>query len=425
MVQIRPLATGDSKDDYLDLRFRAFGVADENRIWAGAEAAIAGESCLAAFDDGHLIGAALYYDLRQWWHGKALPLAGVAGVKVAPEYRSRGVGRALMTELTQLMTERGYPLAALYAATSPFYRSLGWERAGAVATAAVPSRSLLALVHPDIAPGSAVVPAVRRAGPGDAAEVIAVLGRAYEAARDCGPVTFDEGTVQQWLTHGRWAGKDRYAYLADDGFLAYGWHGDRGDMVVDKLVAVSPETTRALWSVVASHSSIAHTIGAQVAPADPIWWLLREQPAFPGEHAFPGKSVFSSKHVFPGKQGEPVRREWWMLRVLDARAAIAGRGFPSIDIDIPLHITDDQVPANTGSWTLTIRSGAGSLVPAAASMSTFTGAIQLGARGLAALYAGVPVSTLRTVGLADGGNPECDAALDSVFAGTAFMLDEF
>jgi predicted acetyltransferase len=209
MVQIRPLASSDSRDEYLDLRFRAFGVADEARIWADAESAIANESCLAAFDDGHLIGTALFHDLRQWWYGRAMPMAGVAGVKIAPEYRSKGVGRALMTELTQLMTERGYPLSALFAATSPFYRSLGWERAGAVVTTAVPSRSLLSLAGPDIAPGSVVVPALRRAGPGDAAEVIAVLGRAYAAARDCGPVTFDEGTVRRWLTDGRWAGKER------------------------------------------------------------------------------------------------------------------------------------------------------------------------------------------------------------------------
>jgi predicted acetyltransferase len=404
MVRIRPLASGDSKDEYLDLRFRAFGVADEARICASAELAIANESCLAAFDDGHMIGTALFWDLRQWWHGKAMPMAGVAGVKIAPEYRSKGVGRALMTELTQLMTERGYPLSALFAATSPFYRSLGWERAGAVVTTAVPSRSLLAFADPDLPGTGEAVPALRRAGPGDAAEVIAVLGRAYAVARDCGPVTFDEGTVRQWLTDGRWAGKERYAYLADDGFLAYGWHGGSGDMIVDKLVAVSPETTRALWSVVASHSSIAQTISAQVAPADPIWWLLREQPAFPGQ------------------RGEPATREWWMLRVLDARAAIAARGFPGLDIDVPLHITDDRVPANTGSWTLTIRSGVGSLVPATATAAAVT---RLGARGFAALYAGVPVTTLRTAGLVDGGNPEGDAALDSAFAATAFMLDLF
>jgi hypothetical protein len=51
--------------------------------------------------------------------------------------------------------------------------------------------------------------------------------------------------------------------------------------------------------------------------------------------------------------------------------------------------------------------------------------IDLGARGLAALYAGTPVATLRRAGLADGGSPDADAALDGAFAATPFMLDGF
>jgi predicted acetyltransferase len=438
MVLIRPLTSADRRDEYLDLHFRSFGSADPEHVWAEAQAAIAGGRCLAAFDDGHLIGTASYLDLRQWWLGRAVPMAGVAGVKIAPEYRGQGVGRALMTALTQLMTERGYPLSALYPATSPIYRQLGWERAGPTCTTAVPSRSLLALARPDRPsadrpsadrpsadwpsadwpsadsrpPGPH--PGPHRPGPEDAAEVLAVLGRAHELARDCGPVTFDEQTVRRWLTAGRWAGDDRYAYLAGDGFLAYAWNGGHDAVIVDKLVAVSPETTRALWSVVASNASIAGTVRARVSPADPLWWLLREQDA------------------------DPAGGYWWMLRLLDARAAIAARGFPAIDIDIPLDITDDQVPANTGSWTLAIHSGSAALIPAPAQPAAPPAAqpasaapraplrpLLLGACGLAALYAGTPVATLRTAGLAAGGTPGSDAALDSAFAATAFMLDTF
>jgi predicted acetyltransferase len=393
MVLIRPMTTRDSRDEYVDLRFRAFGVTDAERVWADAEAAIAGDRCLAAFDDGHLVGTAVFFDMRQWWCGRAVPMAGVSGVKVAPEYRGKGVGRALMTGLTRLIAERGYPLSALYAATSPFYRSLGWERAGATYLTSVPARALT-----EIGTAPADFPALRRARGDDAAEVLSVLGRAHELARDSGPVTFDEGTVRRWLTAGRWAGKDRYAYLAGDGFLAYGWRDGDREMFVDKLVAVSAETTRALWSVVASHASVAETVRAQLAPADPLWWLLRE--------------------------GDVIRaeRKWWMLRVHDAPAAIAARGFPAADIEVPLHVTDDQVPAHSGAWTLTVRSGAGSLVTGAAGAAS---PLRLGARGLAALYAGVPVGTVRAAGLADGGSPEADAALDSAFAATAFTIDGF
>ena len=69
--------------------------------------------------------------MRQYWLGQPVKLAGVASVKVAPEHRGRGIGRTLMTELLDVIAERGYPLSALYPATTPIYRSLGWELAGA------------------------------------------------------------------------------------------------------------------------------------------------------------------------------------------------------------------------------------------------------------------------------------------------------
>ena len=53
------------------------------------------------------------------------------------------------------------------------------------------------------------------------------------------------------------------------------------------------------------------------------------------------------------------------------------------------------------------------------------GPLRLGARGFAALYAGIPLATLRRAGLAAGGDASADDALDSAFAGHAFMLDDF
>ena len=117
------------------------------------EPVVAAGRALGAFDGSHLAGTALYHDMRQWWHGRAVPMAGVAGVKVAPEYRGQGVGRALMTALTELMAERGYPLSALYPATMTIYRSLGWEIAGHRHEAVLPSRALSVMARPE--PGAA------------------------------------------------------------------------------------------------------------------------------------------------------------------------------------------------------------------------------------------------------------------------------
>jgi hypothetical protein len=129
-----------------------------------------------------------------------------------------------------------------------------------------------------------------------------------------------------------------------------------------------------------------------------------------------------------------------MLRVVDAPAAIAARGFPAAtSLSVPLRIADDARPANSGRWQLSVAGGAGTLDPLgpdapagpassvapASTSGPASSAVTLGARGLAALYAGTPLVTLRQAGLVAGGNPADDAALDAAFAATPYMLDAF
>jgi predicted acetyltransferase len=413
-VEIRPLGPDDDMDAQVDLGQRAYGAAtpDVWEAWRKSAAAVVSDGAfLGAFVSGRPAGAAVFHDMRQWWHGKPMPMAGVASVKIAPEYRGRGIGRRLMTELLGLIAERGYPVSALYPATMPIYRSLGWELAGGRYHMAVPSRELRSLLAPDAAlPGEAASVSaaaarneaavnsveLRRAGPADAATVNAVIGKAHEAAHASGPLTWGVAQVARWL-----AGDDLYTYLAEDGFLAYRWHNDDQDLHVDELVAASPATTRALWSVVASHSSTAKTVHGRLAPYDPLFWLTRE------------RDVAITK------------RSMWMLRVVDAPAAVAARGFPpAVSCSVPLVITDKTRPSNTGRWELTVEDGKGALIPAATPPTSAT-PLTLGPRGFAALYAGTPVATLRLAGLVSGGSPQADDALDAAFAGAAFLLDNF
>ncbi|MFZ2043911.1 MAG: sterol carrier protein domain-containing protein, partial [Trebonia sp.] len=256
-------------------------------------------------------------------------------------------------------------------------------------------------------------PAVRRAAPAEAAEVVGIIGGAHEAARDCGPVTWDLPLAERWLSRA-----DLYTYRTTDGFAAYRWDGGGDDAVfVEHLHAASRESLRALWSVVASHSSTASTVSLYTAPDDPFWWLTKERDA------------------------TITKRSLWMLRVVDAPGAVAARGFPpGVSLSVPLVISDHTRPANSGRWQLSVSDGKGILIqngpvssPATAASAPDGGhpgadsspALTVGARGLAALYAGTPVSTLRLAGLAAGGVPDADAALDAAFAATPFMVDEF
>jgi predicted acetyltransferase len=395
---IRHLTPDDDLDAQLDLAERAFGgrTADPSDPRRKALSWLIAEGrCLGAFVGGRPAGSAMFHDMRQWWCGRQVPMAGVSSVTVAPEDRGKGIGRLLMTALLAEIAASGYPLSALFPATMPLYRSLGWELAGSRETAVIPARSLFRLAPPDLDQEPQPPPALRRAGAGDAAEVISVIGRVHQAARDCGPITWDAAEVGGWL-----ADPGAYTYLCDDGFLTYRWHEGNEALFVDGAEAISGQTVRAFWTHVGSYASIAGRVYVRTGPADAFWWLPRERDA------------------------DVRHRSMWMLRVVDAAAAIAARGFPAaVSLTAPLHITDDARPANSGLWELAVADGAGTLTPCGPALSRSP--LTVGARGLAGLYAGTPLVTLRQAGLARGGTPEGDAALDAAFAATAYMLDSF
>jgi predicted acetyltransferase len=407
-VEIRPITPDDDFDAQLDLGQRAFGVysAQQKESWLHVARLRAAQGLfLGAFAGGVPAGAAMLHDMRQYWLGNPVRCAGVASVKVAPEHRGAGIGRLLMTELLALIAARGYPLSVLYPATVPIYRSLGWELAGAKHEFTVPARSLRDLQPPDpqaAAAEPAPAPRITRATPDDASAVTTAIGRSHREARDAGPITWDEGPARQWL--GR---PDLYAYLAEsaaeqaDGFAAYRWAGgDTRELWVERVHATTPRTLRALWSVIASNASVTRTVRGWTAPGDPFWWLTAERDA------------------------TISRRAMWMLRVVDAPAAIAARGFPpGVSVSVPLQINDKARPGNAGRWLLTVADGKGTMIPNGSLSSP--GPITLGPRGVAALYAGIPVAALRMSGLASGGTPQDGALLDTAFAATPFMVDDF
>ena len=401
----------DDLDAEIDLRHRAFGPMDgaDRQYWRDEMLArIADGAQYGVWDDGKLIGSARYYRMWQYWHGRPVRMAGVGGVKVAPEARGRGIGRALMTELLGVLARSGFALSVLFPATLRIYRSLGWELAGSRYRLKVPVRSLGSLSPPDPEvpelPGEAERQVrTRRAGPADADEVIAVLRAVYAAARECGPTVRDPEGFRRLLGQ-----PDLFAYLAPDGFLAYGWRGGGHDeIMVRALGAGSADTARALWGIVASHTSVTRVVHAISGPADPVGWLLGE------------RDVSLS------------RDEQWMLRVLDPAAAVEARGFPApADAAVPLRLADPDLPGNAGLYVLEVADGRGTLShsdgsTAPAAHSRDGEPVGFGPRGFAALYSGVPMATLRASGLAAGGGPRSDAVLDALFTAQPYMLDRF
>jgi predicted acetyltransferase len=424
-LEIRPLSPHDDIEAELDLRRRAFGPisAGRRQAWVTSlQGSIDAGAIIGAFDGGRLVGSARYHLMQQWWHGRSMPMAGVAGVKVAPEDRGRGAGRALMAVVLEEIARRGFGVSVLFPSTAPLYRAGGWEVAGGMHETVLPASSLAALMDPDeaawaareagprqtvpgeTAPGE-TVPKLRRATPADGAAIVEVKGLVHERLRHCGPNTREPWIVSEWLDD-----EDHFAYLADDGFLSYRWadSGDRHELEVEELIAASAATARALWQLLASHASTASQVRACLAPDDPVTWLTRDPAA------------------------ETRQVDTWMLRVVDAPAAIAARGYPAAaTVSLRLDLADAARPANAGRWALEVSGGAGSLTrlgdaPRAPGRPVSDPTVLcLGARGFAAVFAGVPLATLRLAGLAAGGDPAADDALGAAFRGPAFMLDHF
>jgi len=367
---------------------------------ASLQGSVDAGALFGAFDGGRLIGSARYHVMRQWWYGRSLPMAGVAGVKVAPEERGRGVGSAMMAALLGGMADRGYPLSILFPTTAPIYRAQGWEIAGRRYESVISASALTAIARPDLPEhGTASAePKVRRATPADAEAIVAVKGLVHERLLHCGPNTREPWVLHDWLDD-----ENHFAYLADDGFLSYRWSGDMEELEVEELIAASAETARALWRILASNAHMASRVRAGLAPEDPVRCLTRDPAA------------------------ELHQTDVWMLRVVDAPAAIGGRGFPAgASVSVTLDLTDVVRPGNSGRWSLEVSGGAGRLtrlgdVPSLRDATV----LSVGARGFAALYANVPVPTLRLAGLAAGGDATEDDALSAAFRGPAFTIDHF
>lgn len=385
--------TEDDIDELIDIRVQAFGTltpAERERAVTVRRRAIEDARALVVRDGGRPVASASWIPFRQWWFGRSLDMAGVTAVVVAPEYRGRGVGSTLMRALVRRMRAAGLPVSALYPATMPPYRRVGYELAGALYSVTVRADALRGLT-----PSGVELPTPRRVGRECAAVVRAATDEAQRRNVECGPVTWPEWAVVEHL------GKDdQFTYLVDGdagrGFLSYQWEGDT--LQAGHVVADSPEVARALWAQLGSGSSISKNVHAHVAPDDPLFWLLRDVDV------------------------RPRGQEWWMLRLLDAPAAVAGRGFPSgVDVDVPMVVTDELLPHNAGHWRLRVREGSGSLVEDEAGDD----ALRTDARGLAALYAGTSLSTLRRAGLFTGGDRAADTALDAAFRGPAFCRDHF
>ncbi len=332
--------------------------------------------------------------MGQFFGGRSVPMAGIAAVGTVPERRGHGAGAELMRGALRDIREAGYPLSALYPATQPIYRSVGYEQAGGRYEIRVPAGAI------DVKDRELAVEPVNLT---DAA-VRADIEAAYRMRSAACTGNLDRGPYI-WNRIFAPKGTPPYAYrVVGTGTEGYVFmtklprESVWADFPLLDIAARTPRAARRLLSLMADHKSLANEFVWYGSPADPLLAHLREQPA----------SVKLKLN--------------WMVRIVDVKEALVRRGWPlGLSGELQFAVTEDPVfPENEGKWTLTVADGEAEVKRGG------NGALKTDINGLAMLYSGyLPAREAVIAGFCEGPELELETA-GALFAGPApFMPDMF
>lgn len=349
------------------------------------------EDTVAAVVDGRPVGAVTSHRFRQWFGGRDVPCAGVAGVVVTPDQRGSGLARSMLAAATEAFRAQGDVVSALFPTTAPLYRSVGYEVAGWWA------RSAIAVTDLPRPTGELTWSPGRRDDP-----AVAAVVAAGAAGRD------------GWVVPGdRWWSALAASDDADP-TPPWTWLGRRDGRPVAAITYGHAKTDphRAMYDL------DVHLVAGVDGDG------LREALAFLGGHGTTVDRVRTTlpptllARILPGSSRPSILHDWpWMLRLVDLPGAIEARGWPAgldLDVDLaivpPSHAPDDPI---AGRWRLRLADGAATCEPGG------DGTVEVTATDLAALYSGhLDPAVLVAEGRLSGAEPATVSGLRAALAGS-------
>lgn len=364
-IEVRTPADEDERTRFERVLQESFGVDD--LPWSTWMERIGHENLRIVTEDGAIRGGLGFYRFGQFWGGRAVKLAGLAGVGVSPASRGRGFARRFLVDTLAQVRGEGVPLAALYATSLAVYRSVGFETAGTTLRFAAPIASLPsgdaalpceAFDVDDMAPYRPLYEARARTWSGHLDRSDAIWARITKPYKGIargyrfGPASAPEGYIV-------------YMHAPEEATLHFG-------VVVRDLVLTTPAAARRCMSLLHGLRSLGEELRWLGCASDPLVSLLPEQTAKVTEH---------------GR---------WMLRVLDPVRALAERGY-LVDGEARIDVRDREL--GDGGLFIRVRDGRADVegVPFG------TAPVTLDVRALAALYTGFAHPTsLRAAGLIEG-----------------------
>lgn len=333
-------------------------------------------------EGGQVAGTLVFISMGQWYGGRNVPIVGVGGVGVSPVHRGHGTATRLMQSLVRDARESGAPLSALYPATQPLYRRVGYEHAGV--------RQEIRVQVPSIDVQERTL-ALRPIEERDEPAITACYQRMAQARQGWlarSPYVWDRvrapraGTAHGYLVEGG-SGVEGYVYLVRKPLA--GW---KQELIASDIVAQTPAAARRLLSFLGDHRSLATEASWFGGTDDPLLMLLREQTY----------SVKLDMH--------------WMVRVLDVAKALEARGWPvGLSGALHLEVEDDLLPENRGRYVLEVSDGVARVRQGG------EGRMRLHVRGLAPLYTGFhSAEALRAMGALEADDASVRSAM-ALFSG--------
>lgn len=343
---------------------------------------------------GQVAGGLAILPMGQWFGGQRVPMAGIAAVGVAPEYRGAGAAIALLRNLLQELYAAGVPVSALYPATQRLYRKAGYEQGGVRCIWELSTETLQ----------------LDRRGTHEAVEIyplnlanIEALTRLQTQAAQSQNGNLDRHAAIWTGTVNPDAQTKVYGYAfgtpdASQGYVLFTQQsGSQSSVRVRDWVLLTPEAVRRFWKLMADHRSMMRTVRWMSSAVDPLIMALSEQTA------------------------EIKECDRWLLRIVNVKAALEKRGYqPALETELHLHITDDIIPENNGAFVLSVAHGKGTVTPGG------QGDLRLDVSALASLYSGLFSATqLQQLGYLDA--PESARAIaNQIFSdGQPWMPDFF
>ena len=352
------------------------------------------EWTMCAFDGPRLVASYSTIPFTMRANGTAVPMGGVSAVGTLPEYRRQGLVRRIVTRAFADMRERGQAVASLWASQAAIYQRYGYAMASVLRSYRVDT--------PDIGfhDGDAGSSSVERLDVASGYDLVKGVYIAFIAERMCylhraRPLwlnnAFDEddapGPIHVALS--------RDAGGEPDGYAIYTLRANRHDhasrgqeLVIRDLAWLTPDAYRSLWSFIARHDLVG-SVRWDTAPSDD-----------------PAVEFFMEPRMLHTRD-----HEGFWLRVVDAPAALAGRGWDA-DGEISLGISEDTLaPWNAGNWRVTVSGGSAEVAPGGGNPD-----LALSVKALALLYTGRrSARELAAWGMLEG-EPSALRRADALFA---------